>query len=60
MDRNRSASLHRTRTFFTSRAADWEERFADDAPQFERGVGGGKIPPGAMVLELGFGKGRAI
>ncbi|MFN3706593.1 MAG: methyltransferase domain-containing protein [Thermoflexales bacterium] len=47
-------------TFFTSRAADGEEWFADDAPRFERSVREMQLPHGALVLDLGCGTGRAM
>ncbi|MEZ4728598.1 MAG: hypothetical protein R3E79_15800 [Caldilineaceae bacterium] len=52
--------LHATQTFFATRAAGWEDRFAHDAPQYARAVA--ELAPsfGATALDLGCGTGRAL
>ncbi len=55
-----SQSLRQTQAFFTLRAAGWEERYAADAPQFERAVREMALPRRATVLDLGCGTARAM
>lgn len=52
--------LAETRAFFGPRAAGWEERFPHDGPQFERAVAELGLLPGASVLDVGCGTGRAL
>ncbi|MGW3104297.1 methyltransferase domain-containing protein [Streptomyces sp. NPDC001100] len=49
-----------TRAFFTRRAATWEERFAGDGPRYAEAVERMELRPGARVLDLGCGTGRAL
>lgn len=49
-----------TRAFFTRRAATWEERFAGDGPRYAAAVERMELRPGARVLDLGCGTGRAL
>jgi SAM-dependent methyltransferase len=52
--------LHTTQDFFGSKAAGWEERFPDDGPRYARAVAELDLAPGALVLDLGCGTGRAL
>ncbi|MFI5760891.1 class I SAM-dependent methyltransferase [Streptomyces sp. NPDC051563] len=49
-----------TRTFFTPRAAAWEERFAYQTPAYEAAVARMRLRPGQRALDLGCGSGRAL
>lgn len=49
-----------TRTFFTPRAAAWEERFAYQTPAYEAAVARMRLRPGQSALDLGCGSGRAL
>ncbi|MFE9560616.1 methyltransferase domain-containing protein [Streptomyces sp. NPDC006487] len=49
-----------TRTFFTPRAAAWEERFAHQTPAYEAAVARMRLRPGQRALDLGCGSGRAL
>ncbi len=60
MPSRHSASLRDTQLFFAPRAAHWEEKYADDAPRYERAVQEMRLPIGATVLDLGCGTGRAM
>lgn len=55
-----NTALHATQTFFATRAVGWEDRFAQDRPQYARAVQELAPPPGATVLDLGCGTGRAL
>ncbi|WP_430625819.1 hypothetical protein [Streptomyces sp. NBC_01264] len=44
-----------TRTFFTPRAAAWEERFAYQTPAYEAAVARMGLRPGQCALDLGCG-----
>jgi ubiquinone/menaquinone biosynthesis C-methylase UbiE len=48
------------RAFFGPHAAEWEARTAKDVPQIERAVAESAHRPGATVLDLGCGTGRAV
>lgn len=49
-----------TRTFFTPRAATWEERFAADGPRYAAAVARMGLGPGRRALDVGCGSGRAL
>jgi SAM-dependent methyltransferase len=52
--------LRRTREFFAPRAAGWDERFPDDDPAFAEAIAELRLRPGAVVVDLGCGTGRAL
>jgi SAM-dependent methyltransferase len=52
--------LQATRAFFGPRAAGWDARFFNDAPQYARAVDDLRLRPGMCVLDLGCGTGRAL
>ncbi|WP_324612301.1 methyltransferase domain-containing protein [Streptomyces sp. AS58] len=49
-----------TRTYFTPRAATWEERFAADNPAYAAAVARMGLRPGLRALDVGCGSGRAL
>lgn len=55
-----AAALRDLQAFFGPRAAGWEDRFPDDGRQFARAVRELAPAPGATVLDLGCGTGRAL
>ncbi|MBV2352822.1 class I SAM-dependent methyltransferase [Streptomyces sp. J2-1] len=55
-----SEAHHHVREFFTARAADWDRKFPDDGPAFERAVSGMGLHTGDRVLDAGCGTGRAL
>jgi SAM-dependent methyltransferase len=54
------ARIADTRAFFGPRAADWDERFPDDEPRYERAVADLAPPPGGVVVDVACGTGRAL
>ena len=50
----------RAREFFGPRAHDWDARFPDDAPAYERAARELAPRPGGVVVDLGCGTGRAL
>jgi len=52
--------LAESRAFFATRAATWDTRFGDDAAAYAAAVTEAALPPGATVLDLGCGTGRAL
>lgn len=52
--------LAETREFFAPRAEAWNERFAHDAPAFDRAVGELGVGVGDRVLDAGCGAGRTL
>ena len=48
------------RAFFAERARTWEERFPDDEPKYAAAVAELGLAPGACVVDLACGTGRAI
>jgi SAM-dependent methyltransferase len=55
-ERDRAAA----RAFFAERAGTWEERFPDDGPRYAAAVAALSLAPGARVVDLACGTGRAI
>lgn len=53
-------ALASIQAFFGPHAAEWEARTAKDVPQIERAVAECAHRPGATVLDLGCGTGRAV
>lgn len=54
------AARSATRTFFTPRAATWEQRFAADGPRYAAAVVRMGLRPGRRALDVGCGSGRAL
>lgn len=52
--------LDETRAFFASRALRWNDRFGDDGPAYEQAIRESDVPPGATVVDVGCGTGRAL
>ncbi len=49
-----------SRAFFAARAATWDDRFGDDMPAYSAAVSQAALLPGATVLDIGCGTGRAL
>lgn len=49
-----------TRAFFAARAATWDAKFGDDLPAYAAAIAQASIAPGAVVLDVGCGTGRAL
>ena len=54
------ADRERTRAFFASRAAGWEQRWHDDGPVYQAAVDALGLGPGERALDAGCGTGRAL
>lgn len=52
--------ISESQAFFAPRAATWDEKFGDDLPAYAAAVAQLDPPPGAVVLDLGCGTGRAL
>lgn len=48
------------RAFFAGRAATWDDKFPEDEPRYRRAVADLGPEPGAWVLDVGCGTGRAF
>jgi SAM-dependent methyltransferase len=54
-----TSDLSGTREFFAPRAAEWDEKFPDDEPDYARAVAALGPLAGAVVLDAGCGTARA-
>ncbi|MFG2888691.1 class I SAM-dependent methyltransferase [Streptomyces sp. NPDC048248] len=54
------ADPHDVRAFFAARAADWDDRFPDDAPAYAAAIAEMDLHRGDRVLDAGCGTGRAL
>lgn len=52
--------LTESRAFFAPRAATWDTRFGGDLPAYAAAVGEADLAPGAVVVDVGCGTGRAL
>jgi SAM-dependent methyltransferase len=52
--------ISETRAFFSARAATWDTKFGDDLPAYAAAIAQARIPPEAVVIDVGCGTGRAL
>jgi SAM-dependent methyltransferase len=55
-----SVYVTETQAFFGARAFTWNDKFGDDLPSYERAVLESDVPPGATIVDVGCGTGRAL